>query len=246
MTLILGRKRGMTQLFAADGTVTGVTVVEAGPCVVTQVKTTAREGYDAIQIAFEDVTDKRVAKPQVGHFQKAGVGSKRFLREDRLGVASSSAAPSGAAPSGAAPRSAAPRNGSGAPQAGEAKKVGDTLTCDVFQVGDIVDVIGTSKGRGFAGTIKRHGFSRGPETHGCMNVRQPGSLASKRIGKVVKGKRLGGHMGDERCTSKNLAVIKVDKERNLLYLRGSVAGPPNGFVQVQTAKTGYRTKKAGA
>jgi len=246
MTLILGRKRGMTQLFAADGTVTGVTVVEAGPCVVTQVKTTAREGYDAIQIAFEDVTDKRVAKPQVGHFQKAGVGSKRFLREDRLGVAPSSAAPSGAASSSAAPRSAAPRNGSGAPQAGEAKKVGDTLTCDVFQVGDIVDVIGTSKGRGFAGTIKRHGFSRGPETHGCMNVRQPGSLASKRIGKVVKGKRLGGHMGDERCTSKNLAVIKVDKERNLLYLRGSVAGPPNGFVQVQTAKTGYRTKKAGA
>lgn len=227
MTLILGRKRGMTQLFAADGTVTGVTVVEAGPCVVTQVKTTAREGYDAIQIAFEDVTDKRVAKPQVGHFQKAGVGSKRFLREDRLAAQKSDG-----------------KNGDA--KNGDAKKVGDTLTCDVFQVGDIVDVIGTSKGRGFAGTIKRHGFSRGPETHGCMNVRQPGSLASKRIGKVVKGKRLGGHMGDERCTSKNLAVIKVDKERNLLYLRGSVAGPPNGFVQVQTAKTGYRTKKAGA
>lgn len=215
MTLILGRKRGMTQLFAADGTVTGVTVVEAGPCVVTQVKTTAREGYDAIQIAFEDVTDKRVAKPQVGHFQKAGVGSKRFLREDRLAAVAE-------------------------------RKVGDTLTCEVFQVGDIVDVIGTSKGRGFAGTIKRHGFSRGPETHGCMNVRQPGSLASKRIGKVVKGKRLGGHMGDERCTSKNLAVVKIDTERNLLYLRGSVAGPANGFVQVQTAKTGYRAKKAGA
>jgi len=222
MTLILGRKRGMTQLFAADGTVTGVTVVEAGPCVVTQVKTTAREGYDAIQIAFEDVTDKRVAKPQVGHFQKAGVGSKRFLREDRQHLSAD------------------------AKSNGAVKKVGDTLTCDVFQVGDIVDVIGTSKGRGFAGTIKRHGFSRGPETHGCMNVRQPGSLASKRIGKVVKGKRLGGHMGDERCTSKNLAVVKVDTERNLLYLRGSVAGPANGFVQVQTAKTGYRAKKAGA
>jgi len=227
MTLILGRKRGMTQLFAADGTVTGVTVVEAGPCVVTQVKTTAREGYDAIQIAFEDVTDKRVAKPQVGHFQKAGVGSKRFLREDRLAAQKSDG-----------------KNGDA--KNGDAKKVGDTLTCDVFQVGDIVDVIGTSKGRGFAGTIKRHGFSRGPETHGCMNVRQPGSLASKRIGKVVKGKRLGGHMGDERCTSKNLAVVKIDTERNLLYLRGSVAGPANGFVQVQTAKTGYRAKKAGA
>lgn len=211
MTLILGRKRGMTQLFAEDGTVTGVTVVEVGPCVVTQVKTTAREGYDAIQIGWEDVTDKRVAKPQIGHFKKAGVATKRFLREDRS--------------TGAAD-----------------KKVGDTLQCDVFNVGDVVDVVGTSKGRGFAGTIKRHGFSRGPETHGCMNVRQPGSLASKRIGKVVKGKRLGGHMGDERHTSKNLAVMKIDTTRNLLYLRGSIAGPNNGFVQVQTARTGSVSK----
>lgn len=214
MTLILGRKRGMTQLFADDGTVTGVTVVEVGPCVVTQVKTQAREGYDALQLGWEDVTDKRVAKPQVGHFKKAGVATKRFLREDRL----------------TAPADA---------------KVGDTLKCDIFHVGDLVDVVGTSKGRGFAGTIKRHGFQRGPETHGCMNVRDPGSLASKRIGKVVKGKRLGGHYGDERCTSKNLTVVKVDVARNLLYLRGSVAGPANGFVQVQRARTGYR-KKAGA
>jgi len=214
MTLILGRKRGMTQLFADDGTVTGVTVVEVGPCVVTQVKTQAREGYDAIQLGWDDVTDKRVAKPQVGHFKKAGVATKRFLREARL---------------------SAPAD----------KKVGDTLQADVFNVGDIVDVVGTSKGRGFAGTIKRHGFQRGPETHGCMNVRQPGSMASKRIGKVIKGKRLGGHMGDVRHTSKNLAVVKVDTARNLLYLRGSVAGPANGFVQVQTARTGYRTKKAG-
>jgi large subunit ribosomal protein L3 len=211
MTLILGRKRGMTQLFAEDGTVTGVTVVEVGPCVVTQVKTQAREGYDAIQLGWEDVSDKRVAKPQVGHFKKAGVATKRFLREDRL-------------------------------QAAADKKVGDMLQCDVFSVGDIVDVVGTSKGRGFAGTIKRHGFSRGPETHGCMNVRQPGSLASKRIGKVIKGKRLGGHMGDVRHTSKNLAVVKIDTERNLLYLRGSVAGPTNGFIEVQTARTGYRVK----
>ncbi len=211
MTLILGRKRGMTQLFAEDGTVTGVTVVEVGPCVVTQVKTQAREGYDAIQLGWEDVTDKRVAKPQIGHFKKAGVATKRFLREDRLAAAAD-------------------------------RKVGDTLQCDVFSVGDVVDVVGTSKGRGFAGTIKRHGFSRGPETHGCMNVRQPGSLASKRIGKVVKGKRLGGHMGDERHTSKNLAVMKIDTERNLLYLRGSVAGPNNGFVQVQTARTGSVAK----
>lgn len=215
MTLILGRKRGMTQLFAEDGTVTGVTVVEVGPCVVTQVKTAAREGYDAIQLGWEDVTDKRVAKPQVGHFKKAGVATKRFLREDRL---------------------SAPAE----------KKVGDTLQCDVFNVGDLVDVVGTSKGRGFAGTIKRHGFQRGPETHGCMNVRQPGSMASKRIGKVIKGKRLGGHFGAERVTSKNLAVVKIDTARNLLYLRGSVAGPANGFVEVQSARTGHRAKKAGA
>lgn len=212
MTLILGRKRGMTQLFAEDGTVTGVTVVEVGPCVITQVKTVEREGYDAIQIGWEDVADKRVRKPQLGHFQKAGIATKRFLREDRL---------------------TAPAE----------KKVGDTLECTTFSVGDIVDVVGTTKGRGFAGTIKRHGFSRGPETHGCMNVRQPGSLASKRIGKVIKGKRLGGHMGDERHTSKNLIVEKVDAERNLLYLRGSVAGPANAFVEVQTARSGYRQKK---
>jgi large subunit ribosomal protein L3 len=211
MTLILGRKRGMTQLFAADGTVTGVTVVEAGPCVVTQVKTKAREGYDAIQLGYDDVADRRVAKPQLGHFKKAGVATKRFLREDRL---------------------AAPAD----------KKVGDTIGASAFAVGDFVDVIGTSKGRGFAGTIKRHGFNRGPETHGCMNVRDPGSLASKRIGKVVKGKRLAGHYGHERCTSKNLAVVKVDEERNLLYLRGSVAGPNNGFVEVQSARTPHVKK----
>ncbi|MBL8862728.1 MAG: 50S ribosomal protein L3 [Planctomycetes bacterium] len=215
MTLILGRKRGMTQLFTDDGTVTGVTVVEAGPCVVTQVKTKEREGYDAIQLGYEDVADKRVAKPRVGHCSKAGVATKRFLREDRL---------------------AAPAD----------KKVGDTVQVDVFQVGDVVDVIGTSKGRGFAGTIKRHGFNRGPETHGCMNVRDPGSLASKRIGKVVKGKRLAGHYGNERCTSKNLAVVKVDPARNLIYLRGSVAGPNNGFVEVQAARTGLKQKKAGS
>ena len=212
MTLILGRKRGMTQLFAEDGSVTGVTVVEVGPCVITQVKTVEREGYDAIQIGWEDVSDKRVRKPQVGHFKKAGVATKRFLREDRL---------------------MAPAD----------KKVGDTLECTTFQVGDIVDVVGTTKGRGFAGTIKRHNFSRGPETHGCMNVRQPGSMASKRIGKVIKGKRLGGHMGDARHTSKNLVVEKVDAARNLLYLRGSVAGPANAFVEVQTARSGYRQKK---
>jgi large subunit ribosomal protein L3 len=213
MTLLLGRKRGMTQLFADDGTVTGVTVVEVGPCVVTQVRTRDHDGYDAVQLSFEDTSDKRSSKPLLGHFKKAGTAPKRFLREERL----------------EAPATVA---------------VGETFKAEVFKVGDLVDVTGTMKGRGFAGTIKRHGFSRGPETHGCMNVRDPGSMASKRIGKVIKGKRLGGHMGNTRHTTKNLRVVRVDAERNLLFVGGAVAGPPNGFVQVRTARTGTRTPKA--
>jgi len=206
MTLILGRKLGMTQLFADDGTVTGVTVVAAGPCVVTHIRSTDREGYDAVQLGYEDIPDKRAAKPQLGSFRKINVAPKRFLREERL-------------------------------KAAAAIKVGDVLRCDVFKVGDKVDVVGTMKGRGYAGTIKRHGFQRGPETHGCMNVRDPGSLASKRIGKVVKGKRLGGHYGASRETSKNLTVVRIDLEKNLLFLKGAVAGPNRGFVQVQSAKS---------
>jgi large subunit ribosomal protein L3 len=206
MTLILGRKRGMTQLFAEDGTVTGVTVVEAGPCVVTQVRTNERDGYDAVQLGYGDKADKRTAKPQLGQFKKHGLAPKSFLREERLNAPATC-------------------------------KVGDTVTASAFAVGQYVDVVGTMKGRGFAGTIKRHGFSRGPETHGCMNVRDPGSMASKRIGKVVRGKRLGGHYGASRHTSKNLLVVRVDAERNLLFLKGSVAGPNNGYIQISTAKT---------
>ena len=215
MTLILGRKRGMTQLFAEDGTVTGVTVVEAGPCVVTQVRSQETDGYDAVQLGFEDVRDKRSAKPQLGQFKKVGCAPKRFLREERLEKPAD-------------------------------KKVGETLSCTVFKVGDVVDVVGTMKGRGFAGTIKRHKFHRGPETHGCMNVRDPGSMASKRIGKVIKGKRLAGHYGNTRHTTKNLRVVRIDPDRNLLFLRGAVAGPPGGFVQVCTARTGTRKPKAHA
>jgi large subunit ribosomal protein L3 len=162
MTLILGRKRGMTQLFAEDGTVTGVTVVEVGPCIVTEIRTQERDGYDAVQLGFGDVSDKLARKPQLGQFKKNGVAPKRDLREERL------------------------------TKAAEAK-IGDTVPCTVFEVGDVVDVVGTMKGRGFAGTIKRHGFSRGPETHGSMNVRAPGSIASRRLGKLPKGKRMAGH-----------------------------------------------------
>jgi large subunit ribosomal protein L3 len=209
MTLILGRKQGMTQIFDEDGTHVGVTVVAAGPCVVTEVRTQVRDGYDAIQIGFEDVRDKRVRKPQRGAFQKAGLSPKRFLREERLKAAAS-------------------------------KSVGEAITVDAFAAGDLVDVIGTIKGRGFAGTIKRHGFSRGPETHGCMNVRQPGSIGTKRTGKLFPGKRMSGHYGNSRHTTKNLRVVRVDAERHLIYLRGAVPGPNGGFVQVQTAKTGVK------
>jgi large subunit ribosomal protein L3 len=205
----------MTQLFADDGTVTGVTVVEVGPCVVTQVRTRENDGYDAIQLGFEDISDKRCAKPQQGHFKKCDTAPKRFMREERL----------------TAPATVA---------------MGATVKAEVFNAGDLVDVTGTMKGRGFAGTIKRHGFSRGPETHGCMNVRQPGSLASKRIGKVVKGKRLGGHYGNSRHTTKNLEVMRVDAGRNLVFLKGAVPGPNNGFVQVRTARTGVKKAKASS
>jgi large subunit ribosomal protein L3 len=205
----------MTQVFAEDGTVTGVTVVAAGPCTVCQVRTQEKDGYDAIQLGFEDIPDARSKKPQVGHYKKAGVATKRFLREERLSE-----------PAG--------------------MKVGDTLTVSVFKVGDVVDVVGTSKGRGFAGTIKRHGFHRGPETHGCMNVRQPGSIASRRIGKIPKGKRMGGHFGVERCTTKNLKVMFVDEARGLLFVSGPVAGPNQGLVQVQAARTPRRSAKVSA
>ena len=210
MTLILGRKRGMTQLFAEDGTVTGVTVVEAGPCVVTQVRTEEKDRYSAVQLAFEDVRDKLVSKPARGHFKSSGVAPKRFLREERLSAAAE-------------------------------QVVGDVVKCDVFGAGDLVDVTGTTKGRGFAGTIKRHGFSRGNETHGCRNVRQPGSIGcSAYPSRVMKGMRSPGHMGAKRHTTKNLEVMHVDEGRNLLFIKGAVPGPLNGFVQVRTAKTGIK------
>ena len=210
MTLILGRKKGMTQVFAEDGTVTGVTVVAAGPCVVTQVRTTDKEGYEAIQLGFDDVRDKNTTKPLRGHFEKAGTAPKRFLREERL----------------ASPAEV---------------EVGHVVTASVFEEGDLVDVIGTTKGRGFAGTIKRHGFSRGPETHGSMNVRAPGSIGTSAYpAKVVKGKKMSGHYGAKRHTTKNVKIVRVDAERGLLFLKGAVPGPPEGFVQVQTAKTGIK------
>lgn len=202
----------MTQLFAEDGTVTPVTVVEAGPCTVMQLRTQDTDGYDAVQIGFEDIRDKVSKKPQVEAAKKIGTAPKRFLREQRL----------------SAPAEV---------------EVGQSLTVELFEEGGLVDVVGTTKGRGFAGTIKRHGFSRGPKTHGSMNYRRPGSIGcSAYPGRVFKGKRMSGHYGAKRKTVKNLEVIRVDTARNLLLIKGSIPGYNGSFVQIQTARTGVVKK----
>jgi large subunit ribosomal protein L3 len=204
---IIGRKVGMTQIFAADGTVTPVTVIKAGPCVVVQKKSAAgRDGYNAVQIGLvEDkpIKLKNVTKPMQGHFEKTGAGTPptRVLKEIRLD-------------------SEADVN------------VGDKILVDQFTDGDAVEVVGRSKGKGFAGTIKRHNFSRGPESHGSMNVRAPGSIGQSAYpSRVIKGTRSSGHMGDERVTIKGLTVARVDAENNLIMVRGAVPGA-NGSVVV--------------
>ncbi|MEZ6014049.1 MAG: 50S ribosomal protein L3 [Planctomycetota bacterium] len=219
MTLLLGRKRGMTQVFAADGKVTPVTVVEAGPCTVMQVRSQERDGYDAVQLGFEEIRNKLVSKPVRIAAEKAGVAPKRFLREQRLKAPATHA-------------------------------VGEVIKVDAFTEGQLVDVIGTIKGRGFAGTIKRHNFNRGPKSHGSMNYRQPGSIGSSAYpNRVIKGKRMSGHYGATRETVKNLEIVRVDLERNLLLIKGSVPGHNGGFVQIRVAKTGMpkaKTSKTGA
>ena len=204
---IIGRKVGMTQLFAEDGTVTPVTVIKAGPCVVVQTKSVAgKDGYNAVQLGLvEDnpIRLKRVTKPLRGHFEKTGGGvpPTRVLKEIRL---------------------------ADAPEAA----VGDQIKVDVFADGAKIEVVGRSKGKGFAGTIKRHGFARGPESHGSMNVRKPGSIGQSAYpSRVIKGTKSSGHMGDERVTIKGLTVAKVDAENNLLMVRGAVPGA-NGSVVI--------------
>lgn len=206
---IIGRKVGMTQLFAEDGTVTPVTVIKAGPCVVVQTKSAAgRDGYNAVQLGLVEekpVRAKNVSKPLRGHFEKTGGGipPTRILKEIRL---------------------------TGEPEAA----VGDQIKVDLFADGDKIEVVGRSKGRGFAGTIKRHNFSRGPESHGSMSVRAPGSIGQSAYpSRVIKGTRSSGHMGDERVTIKGLTVAKVDVENNLLMVRGAVPGANGSLVVVK-------------
>ncbi len=203
---------GMTQIFAEDGTVTPVTVIKAGPCVVVQTKTASgKDGYNAVQLGLvEDkpIKLKNVTKPMRGHFEKTGGGvpATRILKEIRL---------------------------TDAPEA----NVGDQIKADLFADGDKIDVIGTSKGRGFAGTIKRHNFSRGPMSHGSMNIREPGSIGQSAYpSRVIKGTRSSGHMGNERVTIQGLSVARVDVENNLIMIRGAVPGATGSLVVVKKRK----------
>jgi large subunit ribosomal protein L3 len=209
---IIGKKVGMTQIFAPDGTVTPVTVIKAGPCVVVQKKSAAGpDGYNAIQVGLVEerpIKLKNVNKPMRGHFEKTGGGvpPTRVLKEFRL------------------------------ESSDEATNIGDKILVDQFTDGDMIEVVGRSKGRGFAGTIKRHKFNRGPESHGSMNVRAPGSIGSSAYpSRVIKGTRSSGHMGDERVTVRGLTVARVDVENNLLMVRGAVPGANGSVVIVKKA-----------
>lgn len=201
---ILGKKLGMTQVFAPTGEVLPVTVIEAGPCVVTQIKTKETDGYAAIQVAFMPIKENRATKPEKGHFARAGVKPHRFLREFRL-------------------KSIADY------------KVGQVLLASTFASGEAVDVTGTSKGKGFTGVVQRHGFSRGPMTHGSKYHRGVGSLSSRAGARTFPGRKLPGQHGRFRRTVQNLLVVRVDEERNLLLIKGAVPGPKGSLVTIKNS-----------
>jgi large subunit ribosomal protein L3 len=206
VTGIIGRKLGMTQVFGADGVVSPVTVLKAGPCVVVQAKTATNDGYEAVQLGLVEERPAKVTKALAGHYAKAQVPPTRVRREVRVA------------------------GGASAPAAGE------QVVCSIFAEGDTVDVIGTSKGKGFQGVIKRHNFRGGAATHGSMFHRAPGGIgASSFPSRVVKGKRFPGHMGADRVTTRNLKVVRVDAEQNLLLLLGAVPGAAGGYVVVRKA-----------
>jgi len=199
--VIIGRKLGMTQFFTEDGARVAVTVIQAGPCPVSQVKTVADHGYDAIQLAYLEVPERKLSKPERGHLGKHDIAPHRHLHEFR----------------GAFELAA-----------------GEIVTVEGFDPGDAIKVSGRSKGKGFAGTVKRHGFSRGPVTHGSHNVRAPGSIGqSATPSRVIKGVRMAGHMGNKNITQRGLQVLDRDVERNLLLVTGAVPGPTGGLVFVR-------------
>lgn len=208
MKAIIGRKLGMTQMFADDGSAVPITVLEAGPCTVTQIKTPERDGYSALQIGYGTCKANNVNRPLKGHMDKVGKGYFKVLREVRVD------------------------------QPGEFQ-LGQGITTEIFQIGENIDVIGTSKGKGFAGTIKRWGFSRGPTTHGCKNIREPGSTGMATFpGRVLKGKRMAGQKGNKRVTVMNLQIIDIRPEENLMFVKGAVPGAENGIILIRKTNRG--------
>ena len=202
---LIGKKLGMTQIFDEQGKVIPVTVIEAGPCVVAQVKTVESDGYNAIQLGFGDVKESKINKPEKGHFAKSKLTPKKHLREFRLDSV-------------------------------ENINVGDELKADTFVAGDQLDIQGTSKGKGFQGVIKRHGQSRGPMGHGSMYHRRPGSMGpTSTPGRVFKGKKLPGHMGSQTITIQNLEVVRVDLDKNVILVKGSVPGAKGAILKLKTS-----------
>ena len=213
---ILGKKVGMTQVFSERGEAIPVTVIEAGPCFVAQIKTVEQDGYAAVQLGFEETKPKRLTQPQLKHLQKSNLPALRHLRELRV-----------------------------TDDELTAFEEGQTLTVDIFEEGELVDVTGTSKGRGFAGVVKRYGFRGGPKTHGQSDrQRAPGSVgACTTPGRVFKGKRMPGRMGGERVTTQSLKIVLVDPERNLLALKGAVPGSKSGLLLIREARKTRLRKK---
>jgi large subunit ribosomal protein L3 len=211
---ILARKLGTTQLFNPDGTLSAVTVLEAGPCRVLGLRTADKDGYSAARLAFGTAKESRVTKPRLGEFKKAGIAAATDVVEVR--------------------------------DYDGALEVGQELKADLFSEGDLVDVTATSKGKGFQGMIKRHGFGRGPETHGSMNVRKPGSIGATDAARVFKGVRMAGQMGNVRTTVQALKIVRVDTDRNLLLVSGSVPGGKGAMVLVRGAKKSARKSGKGA
>ena len=202
---LIGRKVGMTQIFDEEGKVIPVTAIEVGPCTVTQIKTVEQDGYTAVQLGFGEVKERKLNKPELGHLSKNKLAPKKYLREFRLDSI-------------------------------EGMKVGDELKADVFAAGDKVDIQGTSKGKGFQGVIKRHGQSRGPMGHGSMYHRRPGSMGpTSTPGRVFPGKNLPGHMGVETVTIQNLEVVKVDLDKNVILVKGSVPGTKGAILKVKSS-----------
>ena len=204
---LLGKKLGMTQMFNNEGNLVPVTLIRAGPCNILQIKNKENDGYSAIQVGFEERKKKRATKAEIGHCAKAKTGAKKLVREFRDDTLDTE------------------------------YELGQVLTVDVFDGVEVIDVTSTSKGKGFAGVMKRWGFSGGPATHGCTTPRSAGSVgAGTDPGRVLKGKKMAGRMGGKKCTVINLDVIKIDKDKNLMFVKGAVPGPNGGYVIIRKSR----------